>query len=127
MKKIGLLFAILFLAYGCATGVGYYQPVPDGKYDNHVYLVDTEKMSLEAVKDSVGVVITKTVFEIVKNKKESFTQMLKTFGLPEAVLQEKVEKELEGGGVVLCGRYFLTAGHILKHSPLTCHFAFRTV
>src|SRR3989338_6235565 len=113
MKKIGLLFAVLFLSYGCATGAGYYQPVPDGRYDDHVYLVNPEKISLGAVKDSIGVVITKAVFKIVKDKKESFEQMLKMFGLPEIVLQEKIEKELEGGGIALYGRYFLTAGHVV--------------
>ena len=127
MKKIGLLFAILFLSYGCATGAGYYQPVPDGKYDNHVYLVDTEKMSLEAVKNSVGIVITKTVFEIVKNKKESFTQMLKEFGIVTTSFKDGVEKEMEGGGIVLFGRYFLTAEHVVSHSPLTVNFPFGTV
>ena len=118
MKRLTVLSALLFLLAGCATGAGYYQPVPDGRYDDHVYLVNPEKMSLGAVKDSIGVVITKAVFKIVKDKKESFEQMLKMFGLPEIVLQEKIEKELEGGGVVLYGRYFLTAKHVVNNLPL---------
>src|SRR3989344_2033956 len=40
------------------------------------------------------------------------------FGLPEIVLQEKIEKELEGGGIVLYGRYFLTAGDVVDKLPL---------
>lgn len=130
MKKLAPLFVVLFLSFGCNIVGGYYQPVPDGKYDNHVYLVDPEKMSLEAVNDSIGIVITKTVFTIKNDERKSFTELLEKFGIPPSAyagtLQDRVEVETIGGGVLLFGRYFLTVEHVVIHPPLTANFPFGT-
>ena len=56
MKKIGLLFALIFVFFvsvSVSAPAEFYSPKPDGKYDNHVFLVDPQRFGVVALKNSV--------------------------------------------------------------------------
>tara|TARA_Y100000294_G_scaffold175129_1_gene194582 strand:- start:425 stop:1348 length:924 start_codon:yes stop_codon:yes gene_type:complete len=66
-------------------------PRPDGRYDNHAYLVDSSRMELSRVVSSIVTLTTRT-----------------TFTLPDGT---PFEKKLVGSGVVVGGRFVLTVEH----------------
>ena len=73
-------------------------PRPDGRYDNHAFLIDSSRMSLSQVVSSIVVLATRTDFE-----------------LPDGT---RLSKELVGSGVVVGGRYILTVDHAASQSGI---------
>lgn len=66
---------------------------PDGRYDNHSYMVDSSKMELSRIASSIVKLITRTTFEA-----------------PDGT---RMQNELEGSGVVVAGRFILTVEHVV--------------
>jgi S1-C subfamily serine protease len=89
------LLGLIFLA-GCAVSPGpsaKYTPRPDGRYDNHPFLVDSARMDLARAMASFVTLYTHTKFE----------------GPNGQVLESKKV----GSGLILDGRYILTVEHVI--------------
>lgn len=92
-----LILAGYAILAGCAAGPprpAANLPRPDGRYDNHAYLVDSSRMNLSQVVSSIVVLATRTDFE-----------------LPDGT---RLGTELVGSGVVVGGRYILTVEHAVS-------------
>ncbi|MEK7566579.1 MAG: S1C family serine protease [Patescibacteria group bacterium] len=100
MRRIGPVFAMIFAIFVSAAQAApteYYIPKPDGKYDNHAYLVNPEKYSFNLVKNSVV-------------RLENTTEFKGSDGRP-------VSNTRIGGGVIL-GKYVLTVAHVSVQDAL---------
>jgi len=103
-----LLLGTLLLS-GCAAAASAparFIPSPDGRYDNHTYLVDPSRMDMARVAGSIVTLVTRT-----------------TFAGPGG---EIIEKSIEGSGVVL-GRFVLTAEHTVAQHTLEIPSPFGSV
>lgn len=98
VRNLGLVLAAA-LAAGCAStpaNTSSPLPRPDGRYDNHAYLVDTSRMNLSQVVSSIVTLVTRTKFI-----------------LPDG---DEIEKELVGSGVVVGERFILTVEHTVAQN-----------
>ncbi len=94
--KLRIWALVLFasLVSGCVAapaGPNAAVPRPDGRYDNHAYLVDSSRMELSRVVSSIVTLVTRT-----------------SFAFPDGTV---FEKKLVGSGVVVGGRFVLTVEH----------------
>ncbi|OGZ30050.1 MAG: hypothetical protein A2931_03950 [Candidatus Niyogibacteria bacterium RIFCSPLOWO2_01_FULL_45_48] len=106
MKKIGLLFALIFVFFvsvSVSAPAEFYSPKPDGKYDNHVFLVDPQRFGVVALKNSVVRLENETEFEGPGG--------------------QKIPRVITGGGIVL-GKYILTAMHVVVQRKLMAQTPF---
>ncbi len=88
--------SVIFLT-GCASapsGPKAALPRPDGRYDNHAYLVDSSQMDLSRVVSSIVTLVTRT-----------------TFLFPDG---SRMDKDLVGSGVVVGERFVLTVEHTVS-------------
>ncbi|MBT3434549.1 MAG: trypsin-like peptidase domain-containing protein [Nitrospinaceae bacterium] len=96
-----VLFLAATLLVGCASAPVSTEdrsPRPDGRYDNHAYLVDSSQMNLSRVVSSIVILVTRTKFR-----------------LPDG---EEIEKELVGSGVVVGDRFILTVEHTVAQGTI---------
>lgn len=103
------LLLVTLLLSGCAAAASApagFIPSPDGRYDNHTYLVDPSRMDVARVADSIVSLVTRT-----------------TFAGPGG---EIIQRSLEGSGVVL-GRFVLTAEHTVGQHTLEIPTPFGSV
>jgi S1-C subfamily serine protease len=100
-SKRAVLFSLIFLV-GCSASQQQAErpgPRPDGKYDNHTYLVDPSRMDLKQVMDSFV-----SLYNVTEFKTED-----------GAIVQ----KQKSGSGVILDGRFVLTVEHVVVQDKYT--------
>ncbi len=107
--RCAVLLSIFFLASCTAS---YQQakrpgPRPDGRYDNHTYLVDPSRMDLSRVMASFVPLYTKTAFR-----------------MPDGEIAEHLQA---GSGVILDGRYILTVEHVVVQNEYSVSTPFGTI
>jgi len=90
MAKLLLGALLLTGCAGAASAPVKLVPAPDGRYDNHAYLVDPARMDVAQLADSIVTLVTRTTFEGPGG--------------------EVIQNEMVGSGVVL-GRFVLTVEH----------------
>ncbi len=102
MKKIGLALVVFLatssLVFGYETQ--FYAPRPDGEYDNHNILVNPEEKGIERMTESVVRIVTAAFLK----------SDMREFSAPDI---------RSVGGVVIAGRYVLTAGHGVATDEIT--------
>lgn len=99
--RFGAALLGFFLLAGCASNLNQQSTGiirPDGRYDNHSYLVDSSEMELSRIASSIVKLVTRTTFKTADG-----TQM---------------QHELEGSGVVVGGRFILTVEHVVTMHKL---------
>lgn len=100
LRPMMVAICILILS-GCASGPSQPDgmlPRPDGRYDNHTYLVDSSRMDLSQVVSSIVILVTRTKFE-----------------LPDGT---QVDREIIGSGVAINDRFILTVEHTVTQNGI---------